>query len=115
VRGQHRIAGPDRANGDGDRLGQPLRIAIGADGARRQAEQCGGFGRAEAELRFECDQIRSAHGSLLVGHDLERIGSVVEAILPFDPAAKVCNVYLAECSRLIEEDPEMSGPMDEPS
>ena len=105
--GEHRIAGSNGAKGDCHRLRQSVRLAIRTHGAFGQAKQRGSFRCAEMELRFERDQIGSAHWPLLVGQHLEGIGAVIETVLPLDAAAEVYNPDLAEGGRVIEEDPEM--------
>jgi len=111
VRGQHCFAGSNSPNGYRHRLRQFLGRTICTHSTLAQPQQSSGFRGAQIKFRLECGQVGSAHRALLVAHQPERIGAVIQPVIPFDAAAEIRRVNPAKCARVIEKNPEMSGPM----
>ena len=112
---EHRIARPNCPDGDGDGLRQPFSAAIRAHGAFGKTKQCAGFRGAQIEIRFERNEVGPADWALLIRHNLQRIGAVIEAIFPFDAGAESHDPYFPEGGGPVEEDPKVLRPVNETS
>jgi hypothetical protein len=91
--------------------GSSFALRLSPHGPLGQAQQSRRFRSAEMKRCFERGQIIPADRPLFVGHHLQGIGAIIEAVFPFDATAKVGNVNLSEYRWLIEKHPKMPRPM----
>ena len=66
-----------------------------------------------SKIRFEPYEVGAAHRTLLIRHHLQRVGAVIEPILPFDAGAEGRDAQLAEGGGMAEKDLEMPRTVNE--